>query len=189
MHTRAFLKPSNLILATSLALASAAASAQTFAPGYFDFKVGSGDYSTKCGVLYSCDTSDTSYGIVYGQELSPNTAMEFGYTDFGSAHRGGGDVQASAATASFVAKLPLDRLSLFAKLGVAYGVTDSKPAFFSDIPAGKGYGWAPHLGVGASVDLNKSLALVAQWEQTNMKFVGEGQEHVESTSIGLRVKF
>lgn len=189
MNKHNFSAASKLLAAATLSAISLGASAQTYGPGYFDFKLGSSDFSNQTGNIYRSDSSDTSFGITFGQDLNPNAAVEFSYTDFGSAVRGGGDLKASAASASYVAKLPVDRITFFGKVGLAYGWTDSRPARFSDVPSGSDSGFGPHLGLGASFDINKQLAIVGQWEQTSMPFAGEGQEHVDNTSIGLRVKF
>ena len=120
--------------AAALALSGLGAQAQVANSSYFDFKLGNSDFSARCGNFYRCDSTDSSYGVTYGQNLNPNAALEFSYTDFGSAVRGGGDVKASAASAAYVAKLPVDRVTFFGKVGVAYGWTDSRPATFTDVP-------------------------------------------------------
>lgn len=158
-------------------------------PNYVDVKVGQSQFSTTCGSIYRCDDEDTSYGVSFGQQITPNYAVELGYTHFGKAQRGGGDVKAQAANVSLVGRLPYDRFALFAKVGAAYGMTKSTAALISDTPSGKGYGWGATYGVGVSYDLNPDMTVLAQWDETNLKFAGEGQEHVSGASVGLRFKF
>ena len=177
------------LIALTLALGGSAAMAQSAGHSYFDFKLGQSSFDTNCGNFYRCDNSDTSFGITYGQDIDRHLGVEFGYTDYGSATRGGGDLKASAANASLVARLPLNQLSLFGKVGLAYGWTDSRPANFSDVSAGKDSGFGPQIGLGVAVDLNKTTAVVLQWEQSQLPFAGESSRAVDNTSVGLRLKF
>jgi len=156
---------------------------------YVDIKAGQNDFSNNCGALFACDRSATSYGLTYGIQMNPNYAVEFGYTDFGQAQRGGGETKAQAARMSFVGRIPMDRFALFAKVGVSYGKTETTTALVSDIARGNGYGWAPSYGVGVSYDLTTDVAVLAEWEQTNMEFAREGQEHVDGANVGIRFKF
>lgn len=176
--------------ATALAQ-SATASAQVAAPGshYLDVKAGQSRFSTTCGRLYGCDDADTSYGVSFGHQINPNYAVELGYTNFGKAERGGGDVKAQATSLSLVARLPFDRFAVYGKAGASYGMTKSSAAFISDTPSGKAYGWGANYGVGVSYDLTPDMTVLAQWDETNLKFAGEGQEHVNGASVGLRFKF
>lgn len=185
-------------VATLVALAglsglSASVLAQTaqraMGSNYVDVKVGESNFSTTCGSIYRCDDEDTSFGVTFGQQINPNYAVELGYTHFGKAQRGGGDVKAQAANVSLVGRLPYDRFALFGKVGASYGVTRSSAALISDTPSGKGHGWGANYGVGVSYDLSPDMTVLAQWEETNLKFAGEGQEHVNGASVGVRFKF
>lgn len=176
--------------AALLALAGTA-QAQT-APtdsGYVGLQVGRSDYSLPCGNLYNCDSKDTSYKLTFGRNLSPNFGAELGLADYGKVARGGGDTRASAANLSLVGRLPMDRFTLYGKLGATYSRTSVNTATVSDIPSGKASGWGPSVGLGVTYDLTPRTAMVLEWERSRMEFASIGRQDVDNTSVGLRYRF
>lgn len=157
--------------------------------GYFGLQIGRSDYQLPCGTLYNCDTKDTSYKLTYGRHLTPNFGAELGLMDLGKVSRGGGDTHASAANLSLVGRLPMDRFTLYGKLGASYARTSVGTATVSDVPSGTASGWGPSAALGVSYDLNPRTAMVLEWERQRLEFANLGRQDVDTTSIGLRYRF
>jgi opacity protein-like surface antigen len=177
--------------AMALLASAGAAQAQsaTNDTGYFGLQIGRSDYQLSCGALYSCDNRDTSYKLTYGRHLTPNFGAELGLMDLGKASRGGGDTHASAANLSLVGRLPMDRFTLYGKLGATYARTSVGTAAVSDVPSGKASGWGPSAGVGMTYDLSPKTSMVLEWERQRLEFANLGRQDVDNTSIGLRYRF
>lgn len=175
---------------TALGALVPTAQAQTSEPAsYWGLSLGQSRYNTPQGNLYSSDRSDTSYKLTYGRHLTPHFGTELSVYDLGKSARGGGETKANGANLSLVGRLPMDRVTLFGKIGANYGRTSTSTALVSDVQAGKATGWGPSVGLGASYDLTPSTALVAEWERSRLEFAGSGRSEVDNTSLGLRWKF
>jgi len=157
--------------------------------GYVGLQVGRSDYQLPCGNLYHCDDRDTSVKLSLGRNISPHFGAELSLADFGNAGRAGGDTRAQAANLSLVGRVPVDRFTLFGKVGTSYGRTRVNTAVLSDIPSGKASGWGPSAGLGVSYELSPGMALVAEWERQRLNFAGTGKADVDNTSVGLRWQY
>lgn len=157
--------------------------------GYWGLGVGQSRYDLSNGVLFGADRRDTSWKLSYGRHLTPYLGAEVSAFDLGSVGRGGGQTKAHGANLSLVGRLPVDRFTLFGKLGTTYGRTHATTAVVSDVAAGKASGWGPSVGLGVSYDLTPTMALVGEWERQRLSFAGSERSDVDNTSIGLRWKF
>lgn len=150
------------------------------------------------GVSSSLDTKDTAFKIGAGIQLNPYVGVEFQYIDLGELSYKATDGVAVARTTAetqglglnAVGTLPLDRLSLFGKVGyhqlrtkakdkfTVFGITDSES--YSDKE------WVWSWGVGASLMLTESFSLVAEYER--YRDVADTYD-VDFVSAGLRYNF
>lgn len=184
---------SGAVLAAVTALGALAPAAQaqtsTASQGYWGLSLGQGRSHAPQGNLFNSDRSDTSYKLSYGRNLTPHFGAEGAVYRLGSFERGGGDTKAEGASLSAVGRLPVDRFTLFGKVGVNYGRTNTSTAAISDVAAGKASGWNPSVGLGLAYDLSANTAVVAEWERHRMDFAGSGHSDVDNTSIGVRWTF
>lgn len=180
-----------LALATALSAFAPAAQAQTRTVGdsYWGLSLGQGRAHAPQGSLFNGDRNDTSYKLSYGRHLSPHFGAEAAVYRLGKFARGGGDTTVDGASLSAVGRIPVDRFTLFGKVGANYGRTHTSTAALSDVAAGKATGWNPSVGVGVAYDLSPNTAVVAEWERHRLDFAGSGRSDVDNTSIGLRWKF
>lgn len=176
---------------TALTAWAPVAQAQTSTAGdsYWGLSVGQGRSQAPQGQLFNGDRNDTSYKLSYGRHLSPHFGAEASVYRLGKFGRGGGETTADGASLSAVGRIPVDRFTLFGKVGANYGRTHTSTAAISDVAAGKATGWNPSVGLGVSYDLSANTAVVAEWERHRLDFAGSGRSDVDNTSIGLRWKF
>lgn len=109
-----------LMAAALLAALSGAASAQ----GYAGALIGLAKISTDCGSIASCDDTGTGYKAFAGYQVTPNLAVEAGYTSFGKATAGTGsgreEISSSAFSVIGAFRLPLmEDWTGIARLGLA----------------------------------------------------------------------
>lgn len=156
---------------------------------YLDFKAGPSKFSAPCGNVYSCDRKDKQYGVTLGRELSPNHAVELGYTNFGKVQRGGGESSAKGLSVNLVGRLPMDRFAVFGKVGATYAKTSTDVPALTDIPGGTVKGWGVNYGVGMSYDVAPGVTVLTQWEEAQVKFAGDKRENVHGATVGVRFKF
>ena len=131
----------------------------------------------------------TSYQLTLGHRFTPNLGAELSYADLGDMNRGGGQTSMRAMDVSLVGSLPVDRFTLFAKVGATYGRTRTDTPLLSDVPSGNAKGWGASGGLGVSYALTDRTDLVAEWTRRQMKFEGSGRDAVDNSSVGVRWKF
>jgi OmpA-OmpF porin, OOP family len=175
-------------LCAALLMMGTSAQAQT-GGSYAGLQLGRSDFKLPCGALYGCDSRDTSWKLSVGQHMTPHFGTELSLIGLGKVGRAGGDTSANAANLSLVGRIPLDRFTLFGKLGASYARTKVSTGPLSDIPSGKASGWGPSGAVGVSYELTPGTSLVAEWERQRIEFAGTGRSDIDNTSVGVRWNF
>lgn len=150
------------------------------------------------------ESSDSAMKIYLGIAASENIDIRLGYTNLGEATFKGensslivnGSVENQGVFADFLAKFkPVERISLYGKLGVAFMKTDltvnaaGAGGFYEENLSGDSFVLVP--GVGVSVDLGSRVGLALEYER--YMDVGDeeetGQSDVDAVSAGLYVRF
>lgn len=165
-----------------IALAAAAfanvASAQS--QGYVGLQVGTSRSDIDCSGTTSCDKNDTGFKVFGGYKLTPEWAIELGYSDLGKTKFSTGAVTGSVATTSL-------------GLGVAYhlafgndwtgvarlGVASNQVKLSGTV---NGLGSAsdskrkaePYLGLGVGYALTKQVSLTGNWDWTQGEYSNAG---------------
>jgi OOP family OmpA-OmpF porin len=157
--------------------------------GYVGLNLGSPQYSTPCGVGFSCDDPNTSVRLYTGGWINPNLGIEFAYLHMGSADRAGGTVRAQGVNLSLVGRVPFaERFGVFGKLGTTYGRTRQSAAAGSGVTTGNENGFGVSYGFGASWDVARNWTLLVEWEHHDFKFAS-GREPVKAASLGVQYRF
>ncbi|MFN3581621.1 MAG: porin family protein [Pseudomonas sp.] len=147
------------------------------------------------GISSSLDTKDTAFKIGAGIQLNAYVGIELQYIDLGEvsykATDGFAVAKTTAETDGFgmnvVGTLPLDRLSLFGKVGYHQLKTELKDTVnigFSESDSEKENLWS--WGIGAAYALNESFSVVAEFER--YRDVADTYD-VDFLSAGLRYNF
>lgn len=172
-----------------------------------------GACSSLNGILdpgFSCSEDDTDTGIKIfgGMTINPNLAAELGYVDFGKLNVSAagtyfgtpvalsGDVKAHALVISAVGTVPVaNQFSLLGRIGIAHSTVDvsvsasGSGGSASDSVSGSNDDLM--FGFGAQLDINKQVALRAEWER--YKNVGDsnttGQSDIDLLSASVLVNF
>jgi opacity protein-like surface antigen len=129
--------------------------------------------------------NSTAYDIYAGGMWNKNFGLEVGATDFGKINRPGNTVEAYGFSVKAVGVVPLsESFSAFAKLGTMYTRTKvSSPSSVS-----KDNGWGATYGLGLNFDITPQFAAVLEWDQTNLS-LATGNDHINTTSVGLKYRF
>lgn len=187
-------RAARLPLAAAAALLALAGTAQaqgygTPERGYWGLSAGTTRADAGCGNLYPCDKTDQGYVVRFGRNLTPHMGLELNAGHFGKYERGGGTTTAKGIDAAVVGRIPMDKVTLFAKLGATAGQTRVDTATVSDIGSGNKTGVGVMGGLGVSLDVGSRTALVAEWERRQLPVAGAGHSGFDLTSVGFRVKF
>lgn len=164
-----------------------------YAPGatYIGFNAGLSNYRLNNGVgNFPVDQRKNSYSLYGGGYFNQNFGVELGYTDFERINRAGGSTKADGTSISLVGKLPVGTsFNLLGKLGTTYGRTEvsSNPA--SGIAAGKETGWGVNYGIGAEYMFSTNVSAVLQFDEYSLKYRGQGNNKISTTSLGIRYNF
>lgn len=165
------------------------------------------DLSSDCGVggvacREVCDT-DRAVNAYAGYPLSPNLAVEAGYTDMdytarieqdGVAVRG--DQQSKALTLSAVGRKPLSaNAGLFGKVGAAYWDSEVETTagnaddsgFTPVVGVGAEYNFSEHMGVRAGIDHFVSMGEQSKIIESGV--VGTADTGVTTATVGLHYNF
>lgn len=165
------------------------------------------DLSSACGVggvacREVCDT-DKAVNVYAGYPLSPNLAVEAGYTDMDYTARieqdGGavrGDQQSRALTLSAVGRKPLSSgLGLYGKVGGALWKAKSS----TSVGSASETGVSPTVGVGVEYNFSEHWGVRAGWDRffavgDGSKLVDGGvastvEEDIDTTMVGLHYNF
>lgn len=158
--------------------------------GYVGLSVGSPDYSTRCGLIGSCNNPDVSAHIYTGGMFSRYFGAEVGYLHMGEAERGGGKTRAHGINLSLVGQLPIaNNFNVFGKVGTTYGRTRTSALAGSGITTGNDGGWGWAYGAGVSYDLSRNVTALLEWQRHDFVFAGDTRKSVDSTNIGLKYNF
>ena len=158
---------------------------------YIGASVGRAESELKSGGMSSKD-SDTGFKLNAGVDFTKNFGVEIGYVDLGKPSISGGGLTATAEPRSYylagTATYPIDeQFAVFAKAGVTRNRTKvNMTGFGSD----KFTHTDAILGVGASYNVAKNIAVVIEYENFG-KTVDEQGANLKSDliSVGLRYKF
>lgn len=184
-----------LLLGVTLMVAALGASAQGFYVGAHggvsQAKSACDDFS---GPGISCDDKDVMWRILGGYQINKNFAVEAAYTDLGEAKATGpgGFVSAKSHALELVAVgiVPIDRFSLYGKLGVYHGTTDGQAR--TVLVRGDASDTATELtyGVGAGFDVTRQVTLRAEYQKYN-DFGGDnvGKSDIDVFSLGVLFRF
>jgi len=174
MDTEARMVKSSWVAAIGFAAALAAlpAVAQVSMSGVY---VGAGigkskarDWCTGAGSLgVSCDDKKTAWKVFGGYQITPNFAVEAGYTKLGKFTASFGpeteEAKLTAWEASFLARAPImDRLSIFGRLGIYRATVEDVDNIF---------GTFNHdnndftFGLGLGYDFTRNLGVRAEWQR------------------------
>jgi OOP family OmpA-OmpF porin len=148
---------------------------------YVGGSLGRSEMKDHCnGVSISCDKTDKAWKIFGGYQFNRNLAAELGYTDLGdtkaSGTQGGvavnGNVSAKAWELVGVGSMPImQELSLYAKLGIYHGSTDSTSSAavsgFSTSGSASSTNTDFTVGFGVQVAFLRNLAARAEWQKYN----------------------
>lgn len=194
------------ILATgiSFAVAGTVVPASAIAEGFY-LGAGTGQSSTDitCDLDISCNAkdTDTALKIFAGYQFNPNFGIEGGYYDLGKFSIDGNDslfgvtrlaIEVSGLTLAAVGTIPLgERFRIFGKAGLFVWDADVsvESSTFGNGSLGED-GTDPLIGVGASFDLVRNLALRVEWERFlnigDESSIGESDVDLISASLVLR---
>ena len=184
---------------------SASAQAVGEAGWYVGASPGQAQVDVDCSGTTSCDDKDSTWKIFGGYQINRNFSVEVGYSDLGAV---------TASTPSFVVppfvipaanlkvestawelvgigSLPLaERFSIFGKLGLYYGETDSSVDFGALGAVSESDSTTDFtLGVGVRYDFTRNFGLRAEWQRyTGLKALDE-ESDVDVMSLGVVWKF
>lgn len=180
------------------ALGSSAALAQS--GFYAGAAIGQSKSDETCDeVSISCDDNDSAWRIFGGYQFNRHFAAELGYADLGTPASASGTIsgvpvvvrtEVKAWDLVAVASYPIDRFSIYAKLGLYRAETDSTgtvagvPRSVSDTNTDITF------GLGAGFDITKNLRVRGEWQR--YKDVGGdngGEDQVDVLSVGLLWRF
>lgn len=179
-----------LLVAVLLGTAAASATAEGFY-GAVDLGSTHGlDVCTNPGAT-GCASTATAFRIAGGYQFAPQWAGELSYGSYGSASlgAGNGDWKTDGFQLSLVGKLPIsNEFSVIAKVGLANtNLTVTAPG----APTMSASRLNLSSGIGAQFDVNKSVALRAQYE--NLGLAGDpittGTTRLSLLSAGIIAKF
>lgn len=161
----------------------------------------------------SADRSSTGHKVVVGFKVHPYIALEAQYIDLGSSNYKASfseppvnanskiNLKTQGFGGNVVGIYPIDDFTVFAKAGYHAMRTKASSTFHSNVASIADISerktvtkWAPSVGIGASYDMTKELAVVAEYELykgvANKKVSGDNLKHdVDFVSVGLRYKF
>jgi opacity protein-like surface antigen len=140
------------------------------------------------------DDTDTAWKVGAGVQLNPYVGVEFQYVDLGMVEDRivimgvpvKGTLDTTGLGANVVGTLPLDRFSLFGKLGYHQMKTDANLTIGLDSGSGSEKEWLTSYGVGAAYRVADSFDIVAEYE----RYQDVADEYdVDLLSAGLRYNF
>jgi len=169
------MKKTLTLLALAVASMGSAMAAET--PVYVNGGIG---YSHAANTGAS-DHSGVSGNLAAGYDITPNVAVELGYTRLADVKDSGVTAKLDAVTLQAVGKMNVlnDKTSVFAKGGVAH--TRGKIDGYRDTK------YVPVVGFGAEYVLNKNVSATAEVQYVH-DFAGADVRTV-NTSVGLKYHF
>lgn len=167
-----------LLVAAGMASAGAAS-----AQGYMGLGVGQSRVGVDCSGTTSCDKTDPAFKLFAGAMFTPSWGLEGAYYDQGRVRLTASDPTLGTVTGEFngdgiglfgVAVLPLDKASVFAKLGVvsARVKLDAASSVFGAAGASERHTQAAW-GLGAGYALSRFWGGRLEYERLRLKFMDE----------------
>ena len=157
--------------------------------GYVGINLGESRFDHEdCVFGFDCDDkSDNLAGKVYvGGMFNPNFGVELGYVNVGKQKMNGGERKAQGANISLVGNIPLDRWSIFGKLGTTYSWTKtSAPVGVT----GDEDGWGLSYGAGVGYSFTPQSQIVLEWDRNRMDFANQNNVDVDLYTVGYRYHF
>lgn len=184
------------LLAMALVLGSAVISVQAQAESYFGGAVGRTGWDFSCAGSTGCQRAAGSWKLYGGHDFSPYFAVEGSYVYMNevTANLGaiGVNFNARGADVAAMAKTPVwNGLHGFAKLGATFMKGEIIASFGKLSGSEKQYSAQPLLGLGASYQLDKKLAVRVELDTRKVKIssVADTTYNVTNFSVGLNSVF
>lgn len=156
--------------------------------GYVGANIGRNYYDGDNCLFHSCDDRSTGFKVYTGSKFSRYFGIELGYFNLGEADRNGGDIKAQGANLGLIGNIPLgDRFNIFGKVGGIYSWTKVESSF-PGVQTGKRDGLGLNYGAGLQFDINKTVAIRADWDRYRLKFVND-RDDSDLYSVGVVFKF
>lgn len=179
-------------------LAATALGAPAWAQTYVGLGLGQSSVNIDCTGADSCDKRDTAFKVYGGYRFAPWIGVEAAYYNAGKARLSGSDPEVGTLGADLkstgyglfaVGMLPLDRFSLFAKVGAAETKVriDAVSSLLGTASANQRHtdvAW----GLGGDWRITKSLALRAEYERLRVELFDE-KDKLSIFSVGLDYSF
>lgn len=179
----------NRTLMTIALLAASAGFSTAQAQTYVGGSVGQTESKEECFAGLTCDQKETGYKIFAGHMFTPYLGMEVAYLDHGTVSFSDGVDTLEFMTNGFglwaKAALPVGRLSLFAKAGIAY--LDTKVRLLGvaeEYQSATSLAW----GAGASFSVTQSVGVRVEFERFRPEYLGEKVD-LDFISAGVTYRF
>jgi len=173
-------------------------SANSLAQVYVGGTVGQARWETNCSQASFCDTYDTSFSILGGYHFNANWGTEMSYTSLGTIHAsnytGAGLETASVKgnnieLAGVYRRQIIEKITGFAKLGVAYNQAKTSGTVNGFIANGTMNSTKPMLGFGITYAINQQIALRAEMSSRKVEMTSSTSTNVNNFSLGLQAGF
>jgi OmpA-OmpF porin, OOP family len=170
-------------LKKSLALIATLAAVSAHAEGlYAGGSLGLSHYKGDSLFGSSTDSSDTALKLYGGYGITPNFAVESGYSRIGKFKSSLGDLRASGLYVDAVGLLPLGNgFTALGRAGLFNGKLDSSFA-------GSDRGTSLKIGAGVQYDLANNIGVRGEWERYRFDALNT-KTNADVYSVGLNYKF
>jgi OOP family OmpA-OmpF porin len=170
-------------LKKSLALIATLAAVSAHAEGlYAGGNLGLSHYKGDSLFGSSTDSSDTALKLYGGYGITPNFAVESGYSRIGKFKSSLGDLRASGLYVDAVGLLPLGNgFTALGRAGLFNGKLDSSFA-------GSDRGTSLKIGAGVQYDLASNIGVRGEWERYRFDALNT-KTNADVYSVGLNYKF
>ncbi len=148
-----------------------------------------------CDAAHTCDKSDSGFKLYGDYTVNPNFAVEAAYVELGEASESNLTNEIFSAKTSGVAAYgigvyPMEKLSLFAKLGLSSLTTKvSTPTTGNKSNSNTNIAW----GFGAAYALTDRIAVNAVWDLFKTQYkhttVIDDTNGIDFVSVGLNYRF
>lgn len=158
--------------------------------GYIGLSAGQSKYDLNSGIGgFDFDDTGTATKIYAGGYFNPNFGLEFGYLNFGKAHRLGGSTKAQGFNLSLVGRVPLnEQFDVFGKVGSTYARTRTSGFSGLGVQTGKDNGFGLSYGLGARWAFSPQWAAVVEWERHRLHFA-DGKSNTNMTTLGVQYRY
>lgn len=179
-------------------MAATTLSCSALAQPYLGVGLGQVRVNLDCTGTTTCDKTDTTYKLYGGYMFSPNLGVEAAYLDNGKLRQAGTDPELGRVSAEWkgdgfalygIGVLPLDKISLFAKLGVASTrvKVDAASTMFGNAGDSERH-TAVAFGFGAGYAITPQLGGRLEFERLRLQFMGD-KRHANLVTLGLQYRF